>query len=152
MRTALTRAYRVLADCLGTASFSRNAAAATKAVPPSFAHGTRSSARGRRCGGAMFERLEERAMMSTTYYVSPSGNDSNNGTSINSPWKSIGKVDASNFKLGDTILFKGGQTYGGTIRFSPGDGGSDGGYVEVASYGGGRATISSGKGDGGVCF
>ena len=35
-----------------------------------------------------FEGLESRLLMSTTYYVSPSGNDSNPGT-INEPLKTI---------------------------------------------------------------
>lgn len=43
----------------------------------------------------------------TTYYVSYSeGNDNNSGTSSQSPWKSISKLNNTTFQPGDQILFK----------------------------------------------
>jgi len=42
-----------------------------------------------------------------TYYVNATaGNDTNSGTSVTSPWKSISKVNAFSFQPGDNILFK----------------------------------------------
>lgn len=42
----------------------------------------------------------------TTYYLSPSGNDSNNGSST-TPWKSIAKANAT-LQSGDTVILKNG--------------------------------------------
>ena len=41
-----------------------------------------------------------------TYYVSPQGDDSADGQSIEHPWKSCDKVDHAPFHGGDTILFQ----------------------------------------------
>jgi hypothetical protein len=49
-----------------------------------------------------------------TYYVSPTGNDSNNGTSTSTPWKTISKVNSVTLSAGDRVLFQGGQTFSGT--------------------------------------
>lgn len=45
-----------------------------------------------------------------TYYVSPSGNDSNPGTQT-SPWKTVNKVNNTNLQPGDTVLFQSGGTW-----------------------------------------
>ncbi len=48
-----------------------------------------------------------------TYYVSPTGSDSNSGTSASSPWQSLSKVDSTTFSPGSQILFQaGGNWYG----------------------------------------
>jgi hypothetical protein len=133
MLSTLTRAYRAIAQ-----SVSRSVTG--KMPVASRPHGR----------GVAVESLEQRALMST-YYISPWGNDSNAGTSVSQPWKSIGKVNSEHFNLGDSILFQGGQTYYGTLRFSSGSGGANGGFVTVSSYGG-RATINSGTGDGAYVF
>jgi len=50
--------------------------------------------------------------LATAYYVSSSsGNDSYNGTSESTPWKTIAKVNEQTFALGDTIKFKKGDTW-----------------------------------------
>jgi len=47
-----------------------------------------------------------------SYYVdSAGGDDSNNGTSASSPWRTIAKVNARNFSHGDHILLKRGDTW-----------------------------------------
>jgi hypothetical protein len=45
-----------------------------------------------------------------TYYVSPSGSDSNNGTSIATPWQTIAHVNSVKFSAGANILFLGNIT------------------------------------------
>ena len=97
---------------------------------------------------SMFEPLEDRTMMSTTYYVSPSGSDSNRGTTTSAPWKTINKVDSTSLKPGDSVLFQGGASFGGTIQLRGDDGGSTSTPVVIGSYGNGNATISSGGADG----
>jgi hypothetical protein len=48
----------------------------------------------------------------TTYYVDATGgNDDNNGTSTETPWKTVAKVNASSFSAGDSILFKRGEIW-----------------------------------------
>src|SRR5438270_12899317 len=61
-------------------------------------------------GKGLCEFLESRQLLSSVYYVSPNGSDSNAGTSIDAPWKTVVKVNASSFQPGDQVLFqRGGQ-------------------------------------------
>ena len=146
MSFALTRALRVLAHSvvpLGLRQFAqrRNLSAAT---------GLGSSRSvGNQLHGArpFFEPLEERAMMSTTYYVNNNGSDNNSGTSINAPLKSISKINSKHLNPGDRVLFQSGQTFNGGLNVA-GDGGSASNPVVFSSYGSGRATIYSGQGRG----
>ena len=56
--------------------------------------------------------------LAATYYVdATNGNDENNGTSQSSPWKTIAKVNSSNFNPGAQILFKGGRFGEGNLSF-----------------------------------
>lgn len=82
------------------------------------------------------------------YFVSPSGNDSNPGTSAQTAWKSIEKVNAAAFKPDDKVLFEGGKKFEGALKFDANDSGSAAKPVTVASYGAGRATIDSGTENG----
>ena len=55
----------------------------------------------------------------TTYYLSSSsGNDTNNGTSSSTPWKTLDKVNnpSFDFQPGDQILFKRGEEWRGHIN------------------------------------
>ncbi len=82
----------------------------------------------------------------TTYYVSPSGIDSNNGTSTSTPWQTITKVNAATFVAGDSVLFQGGQTFTGALIFSYGSNiptSSAANPITVGSYGTGVAKILS---------
>lgn len=48
----------------------------------------------------------------TTYYVdSVNGNDSSNGTSTSTPWKTLAKVNATSFVAGDQILLRRGGVW-----------------------------------------
>jgi hypothetical protein len=49
----------------------------------------------------------------TAYYVSNSGKDSNSGTSPETPWATIAKVNAAKLKNGDAVFFKRGDTWCG---------------------------------------
>ncbi|MBK6343083.1 MAG: hypothetical protein IPF41_10985 [Flavobacteriales bacterium] len=50
---------------------------------------------------------------SATYYISPTGNDSNNGTSQATAWRTINRANqiSSSFQPGDRILFQRGGVY-----------------------------------------
>jgi len=78
----------------------------------------------------------------TVFFVSPSGSDSNGGTSTSSPWQTIGKVNSASLASGNTVLFQGGQSFSGSLTVQAG--------VTYGVYGGGTATISSGSSDGAV--
>lgn len=91
----------------------------------------------------MFEQLETRRMLAT-YYVAPTGNDLNPGTSAASAWQSLSRLNGHAFAAGDQILLQGGVTFSGKIFFDANDAGSLLNPIKVGSYGTGRATISSG--------
>ncbi len=88
-------------------------------------------------------------LRANTYYVSPTGNDANAGTSQGAAWQTIGAVDNFAFSPGDTILFQGGATFSGSIYFDAADSGNNASGalispISVGSYGTGRATINAG--------
>ena len=58
------------------------------------------------------EELERRELLST-YFVSPSGNDNNPGTSATAPWQSINRVNQATFQAGDQLA---GRRDGGFTR------------------------------------
>ncbi|MDQ3439972.1 MAG: DNRLRE domain-containing protein, partial [Planctomycetota bacterium] len=85
-----------------------------------------------------------------TYYVNLNGNDANAGTAPDHAWQSIAKLNAMVFIPGDTVLFRGEQSFNGTIRFDNNDSGTNGSGtllapITLGSYGTGSATISSGS-------
>ena len=82
------------------------------------------------------------------YYVSPSGDDSNDGTSPEQPWQTISKVNGIDFQPGDRIYFQGGQTFQGNLIFDANDSGTVTDSIFLDSYGAGRALIDAGDGTG----
>lgn len=69
-----------------------------------------------------------------TYYVdSAAGNDNNDGTSEATPWKSLEKLNAAEFKAGSTILFKRGSIWNG--QFRPHGSGTAEAPIVVDAYG-----------------
>ncbi|HWR19485.1 MAG TPA: right-handed parallel beta-helix repeat-containing protein [Clostridia bacterium] len=51
----------------------------------------------------------------TSYYVSNSGNDSNDGKSPETPWATIDKVNNTDFKSGDSVFFERGGVFRGKL-------------------------------------
>lgn len=86
--------------------------------------------------------LESRLAPSTTRYVSPSGNDSNDGLNESSAWRTLNRVNTYGPRPGDTILLEGGRSFSGTLEIWQGDPNNP---ITIDSYGSGRATISSGN-------
>lgn len=76
------------------------------------------------------------AVYSTTYYVSAAGNDSNNGTSTATPWKTLAKVSSTAFSPGDIILFNSGDTFTGQLVIS--SSGTSGNPIIYNKYGTGN--------------
>lgn len=85
------------------------------------------------------------APVPVTYYVSPTGSDSNPGTSKASPWQTLSKVNGSTFNPGDIILLEGGKSFTGSLSFtvSSWTGASSSTPVTIGHYGTGRPTINS---------
>ncbi|MBW5445712.1 DNRLRE domain-containing protein [Cohnella sp. CFH 77786] len=85
----------------------------------------------------------------TSYYVdSVSGNDSYDGLSSATPWKSLNKVNAATFQPGDRILFKSGSVWNGQLR-PKGSGAVIGGIaspIVIDRYGTGNKPIINGNG------
>ena len=84
----------------------------------------------------------------TKYYISPNGNDANNGTSQTNAWKTIEKVNQIEFKPGDEILFESGKTFEGNLSFDSNDVGTPINPILIATYGNEQATIAAGDGNG----
>jgi parallel beta-helix repeat protein len=80
---------------------------------------------------------------SHAYYVDPSGSDSNSGTDPLTPWRTIAKVNATQFQPGDAIYFKRGGIW--REMLSPGGGGITGAPMIFAWYGSGAQPIISGS-------
>ncbi len=83
------------------------------------------------------------AVQAATYYVDASaGNDGNNGTTIQTPWRSIAKVSGSTFYPGDSILFKSGNIWREQLTVP--SSGSAGSPITFGSYGTGAKPVLSG--------
>ena len=85
---------------------------------------------------------------SDVYYLSPDGDNDNSGKSQAKAWKTIEKINVTEFKPGSEILFQGGEVFEGTIRLSEKDRGTSGKRLIVSSYGEGEAVINGGDGEG----
>lgn len=91
----------------------------------------------------LFLLLTANLFAQTTYYVSASGNDSNNGTSEATPWQTTAKVNSfPSFLPGDNIFFKRGDTFYGNIIVS--NSGTSGSPITYGAYGTGAKPIITG--------
>ena len=84
----------------------------------------------------------------TEYYVSPSGNDSNSGTSAQAAWRTIDKVNTVDLNPGDSVFLEAGHDYPGNLLLTAEDAGTLTQPVVIGSYGSGRARIKAGNGSG----
>jgi hypothetical protein len=71
----------------------------------------------------------------TVYYVSDAGDDSNAGTSVEAPWKSISKINDTVLKPGDTVSLRRGDIWNGGIVVD--ESGTARAAITVNSYGSG---------------
>ena len=79
-----------------------------------------------------------------TFHVSPDGDDGRAGTSPDTAWRTIDRVNRQDLDPGDTVAFEGGGTYRGELKLFAEDSGTDAEPVVVTSYGEGRATVDGG--------
>ena len=81
----------------------------------------------------------------TNYYLSASGNDQkNNGLSVNSPWKSLEKLNSVMLQLqpGDSVLLRRGDVFSGEIRITTS--GTKQSGIYFGAYGNGKKPILNG--------
>lgn len=83
------------------------------------------------------------ALAQTTYYVAATGNDANTGRSPATPFLSLAKVNSLALQAGDSVLFRRGDTFRGTlvIRRS----GSAARPIVFSAYGSGAKPILAGS-------
>ena len=94
------------------------------------------------------EFISDNTCSNNTYYVSSTGDDKNSGLTPSDAWRSIEKVNSITVKPGDKVLFEGGKTFNGSLKFDSGDANGGSNAVTISSYGSGRATIASGNAHG----
>ena len=70
----------------------------------------------------------------TTYYVSASGNDANNGLSPEKPFQTLNKINEITLGPGDKVLLKRGDAFQGQYLHLKGSGNADA-SIKVSSYG-----------------
>ncbi|MEA4845979.1 MAG: hypothetical protein VB106_01975, partial [Clostridiaceae bacterium] len=90
---------------------------------------------------AMYVPDEDSFRRGTTYYISADGDDTNMGTDIGHPWKTVRPINAKGvFGPGDRVLFRGGDKFaGGLCIFMNGSGDA---LCELGSYGEGKAVFT----------
>ncbi|HPF90005.1 MAG TPA: right-handed parallel beta-helix repeat-containing protein [Flavobacteriales bacterium] len=78
------------------------------------------------------------------YYVSPTGNDANNGTSQSTPWRTIARVQqySSGAVAGDQVLFQRGGSFVGQLTWY--GSGSAAANIVIGAYGTGAAPVING--------
>src|SRR5439155_17335481 len=73
------------------------------------------------------------AAWSTTYHVSCTGNDANNGTSTSTPWATLTRASSQPYAPGDQLQLQDGCVWVGT--FQPTASGSSGNPITFSNYG-----------------
>jgi len=104
------------------------------------------------CGGGLFLSPQAHAAVQATYYVSPTGSDSNNGTSIISPFATIEHarqvVETVNGNMtGDIVVYLSGGMYtlNSTVAFTSRDSGTNGHNIFYEAYPGQTPVLSGGR-------
>ena len=82
----------------------------------------------------------------TVYYVSSEGDDTNDGLTPETPIKTLSKASSLSLKAGDSVLFRKGDTFTGSLSYSNLDGTKEN-PITFASYGDGdeRPVITNGN-------
>ncbi|MBX2972198.1 MAG: right-handed parallel beta-helix repeat-containing protein [Flavobacteriales bacterium] len=88
--------------------------------------------------------LASSASQAAVYYVAPTGNDSNNGTSQSTPWRTLARVQqySSSAAAGDQVLFQRGGTYTGQLSWY--GSGTAAANITIGAYGTGELPVISG--------
>jgi hypothetical protein len=82
------------------------------------------------------------AATTPVYYVSAAGSDAADGISPGTAWATIAKVNAATLNAGESVLFRGGDTFTGPVNVYA-SAGTATKPITFGSYGTGRATINA---------
>jgi len=88
------------------------------------------------------QSFAQRSAAGRSYYVNTSGNDRNAGTK-NKPFRSVEKINNLHLAAGDTVYFKSGQTFYGSLLITQGIQGARNKPVVFTSNGKGHAIINA---------
>src|SRR5262249_59251837 len=77
-----------------------------------------------------------------TYYVSSSGDDTANGWTKTTAWRTLARAAQQRFNAGDRLLLEGGVVHAGSIALDPSN---SAGNFEIGSFGGGGGVIDAGQ-------
>jgi hypothetical protein len=80
-----------------------------------------------------------------TYYISNSGNDSSDGLSENSAWKTIARLNQVRLQPGDFVLFKSGDTFYGNLWIQQHSSGTRENPVKITTTGKEKAFLKAGN-------
>ncbi|MCF1422870.1 right-handed parallel beta-helix repeat-containing protein [Mangrovimonas futianensis] len=86
------------------------------------------------------ESSEDTPAVTNTFFISPTGNDANDGLSPETAWKTSERASEEHVNPGFSIMFQGGATYG-VLTLDSNDGGDPNNKIMVSSYGSGTATL-----------
>ncbi|MFG3405671.1 right-handed parallel beta-helix repeat-containing protein [Streptomyces sp. NPDC048142] len=78
-----------------------------------------------------------------TFYLSPEGDDDNDGLSPEKAWRTLRKADAVTYRPGDRLRLRAGARYPGALSLGEREAGSARRPVVIESYGEGHATIEA---------
>jgi hypothetical protein len=97
----------------------------------------------RRLAWGLFIGLQSMTSFAADYYVSPSGNDANAGTSASAAWQTIVQLNTQTFAPGDRILFERGGVYRGNVRIL--QSGNVTNPITITAFGSGADPVISGS-------
>jgi hypothetical protein len=80
------------------------------------------------------------------YYISTGGDDNNDGSELH-PFKTIMRLQNLHLTEGDTVFFKSGDIFKGTLQIDSSKSGAPDQPVVFTSYGKGNAVVDGGNGD-----
>jgi len=87
----------------------------------------------RQCLATFILILFNVSIYATTYYISPGGNDSSNGTSPQTAWKTISKLNNITLQPGDYVLFQAGYSWREELEVTAS--GTKGNLIHYGRYG-----------------
>jgi hypothetical protein len=90
------------------------------------------------------------ALFASTYFISTTGDDLNDGASLARPWRTLKRLNRIEISSGDSILLEGGAAFeGNLVLASPEKTNLSG--IRIGSFGQGQATLQAGRGNGILC-
>jgi len=95
-------------------------------------------------GNVMLDYIQISKVQATTYYVSDTGSDANDGLTEATPLQSLAAISETTLYEGDQVLFKAGGRYQG--HFSVNGSGTSEKPIRISSYGEGEKPIIDGSG------